>query len=201
MEPEDWNIVILGAWNRAILSPAWIQENMLALPQGSPVDVLVPLDGFAPFQVHDRGLTVVPLPGQLIIQLAEPTEALLTRAKEVACRAVDDLPRTPQRACGINLRYAAPESPVELLTRMRCSTEQIFSDEGYDLRTRRRGETLKFFEGVLNIIADIPTDGKCNIVLNFDRQSVAKDDVLAWLRKDATVFMNEALKIVRLIAE
>lgn len=202
MDPNDWNIVVLGAWNRAILTPAWIQEIVLSLPQGSPVDVLVPMDTiFAPFQVHDRGLTVIPAPGQLVFQLADPTEELLTRAMEAAKRAMADLPRTPLHACGLNLRYTALEPPGTLLDRSRCMTEQLFSNEGYELRIRRRGESLVFKEGMLNVIADIPTTGPCGITLNFERQSTNRNDILIWFSRSAAEYITEAQRVIKLIAE
>jgi len=202
MHPSDWNIVILGAWNRAILTPAWIQEIVFALPHGSTVDVLVPMDTmFAPFQVHDKGLTVIPAPGQLILQLTEPTEALLTRAMEASRRAMQDLPRTPLQACGLNLRYAAPELPLALLERSRCKTEQLFSNHGYELQMRRRGETLSFKEGTMSVIADIPTTGPCTVTLNFERQSQDRTDLLNWLSRGAAEYIQEAQTVIALIAD
>ena len=201
MNPSDWNVVMLGAWNRAILTPAWISQTVFANAAEVPVNVLVPLDGTTPFQVEDQGITVVPIPGQLIIQLGAPNQETLARAMAAAQRAIQDLPRTPLRACGINLRYSAPEPPRALVSRTRCQTERILSDSGRELRTRRRGETLSFHEGSLNIITDIPTAGSCTVNFNFERQSTNRDDILAWLGRSASDYIVEATDIIHLIAE
>jgi hypothetical protein len=201
MQCGDWNIVVLGAWNRAILTPAWIGQTVLGSPEDAPVEVLVPLDGVAPFQVRHQGITVVPAPGQLLVQLEEPTEALLTRAMEVTKKAISDLPRTPLRACGINIRYSAPEPPALLLDRMRCQSERLFSDNSYEVRMRRRGETLAFHEGTLNVIADIPTTGTFTLTLNFDRPGPSHSDILDWLSRPANDYIDEATKVVAMLVQ
>ena len=192
--------MVLGAWNRAILTPAWIGQSVLGLAPNSPTEILVPLDGFAPFQVRHNGVTVIPVPGQLLFQLDEPSEPLLARGMEAAQRAISELPRTPLHGCGINIRYSSPEAPISLLTNTRCSTEQLFSDRGYELRVRRRGETLAFKEGSLNVIADIPTIGQCKLTLNFERQGTSSDQILPWLLRPAAEYIEEAARIIELIA-
>lgn len=201
MEASDWNIVILGHWNRAILTPNWIAERIFELPPGTPVDVLVPLDGFAPFQVQNKGLTVIPLPGQLLVQLGTPTQETLAAGLAALVHAVEALPQTPLRACGINLRFVSAEPPALLLERTRSATEQRLSDAGYELRIRRRGETLGYKEGVLNIVADIPTAGECRVTVNFERQASSPQDIVAWLKNDPAEYIAEATKIIDLLAD
>ncbi len=201
MEASDWNIVILGHWNRAILTPNWIAERIFELPPGTPVDVLVPLDGFAPFQVQNKGITVIPLPGQLLVQLGTPNQESLAAGLAALVRAVEALPQTPFRACGINLRFVAAEPPALLLDRTRSATEQRLSDAGYELRIRRRGETLGYKEGTLNIVADIPTAGECRVTVNFDRQASSTQDIVAWLKNDPAQYIAEATKIIGLLAD
>ncbi|MBL9149112.1 MAG: hypothetical protein JNM94_10510, partial [Phycisphaerae bacterium] len=143
MEAADWNIVVLGHWNRAILTPNWIAEKVFCLPPGTPVNVLVPLDGFGPFQVEHGRITVIPIPGQLVFQLGAMTPELLGQASQCARNAISALPATPLRACGINIRFTAAEAPGELIERTRGQTEQLLSDAGYSLQMRRRGETVE----------------------------------------------------------
>lgn len=201
MQPGNWNIVVLGAWNRAILTPAWIATTVLGLPKDSPLDVMIPLDAFAPFQVRHQGLTVIPAPGQLLVLVEEPKAEVLGRAMESVLRALDDLPRTPVRACGINIQYSSAEPSAALLERTRCKTEQLLSETGYELQVRRRGETLAFGEGAINIVADIPTTGQCTVTLNFDRQSTDLNDILAWLKRPPAEYISEAEKILKVIAD
>ncbi len=42
--PFDWNVVIIGSWNPAILTPQGITTRLLQLEAGTPVEVQVSLD-------------------------------------------------------------------------------------------------------------------------------------------------------------
>jgi len=201
MDPGEWNVVVLGAWNRAILTPAWIAETVLGLPKGSPLEVLVPLDAFAPFQVRHGGLMVTPIPGQLLIGVEPASAESLEAAMRAMKRAIDDLPRTPLRACGINIRYVSSEPGDKLIERTRSKTEELLSGSGYELRVRRRGESLTFKEGTLNFIADIPTTGSTTLTFNFDRPCSTRDDAIGWLIRPATEYVSEAEKVLSLVAE
>ena len=203
MEPVSWNVVVVGAWNPAILTPAWVGKTIFGLPAGSPVDVLVPMDSFGrpPFQVRHDGVLVELAAQQLIIQLTSASADSLEKAKTGAQAAIADLPRTPLQACGINLRFSAPEPPSELLARTRSETEQILSDAGYVIHTRRRGETLVFRDGKLNITMDVPTTGACVVTVNFERVSESAEDIVGWLRRPASEYVEEAEKIIALLSE
>jgi len=201
MDPVDWNVVVLGAWNRAILTPAWISEIVLGVEKGSPIEVLVPLDAFAPFQIRHGGLRVTSLPGQLLVQLDTPSEDSLVAAMAAMKRALDDLPRTPLQACGINIRFNSPEPGGMVVERTRCKSEELLSGNGYELRVRRRGESMDFKEGTLNFIADLPTTGPTMLTFNFDRQCSVPGDAIAWLTRPAQEYVTEAAKVLALIAE
>jgi len=136
-----------------------------------------------------------------LVQLGTPTQESLAAGLAALVRAVDALPQTPFRACGINLRFVSAEPPSLLLERTRSATEQRLSDAGYELRIRRRGETLGYKEGTLNIVADIPTAGECRVTVNFDRQGSSTQDIVAWLKNDPAQYIAEATKIIGLLAD
>lgn len=202
MEPSGWNVVVLGAWNRAILTPAWIAEIVLDLPKGSPIEVLVPLDALVTsFQVRHSGLIVIPNHDQLLVQVEKGSVESLGKAMAAMRRAIDALPRTPLQACGINIRYVSPEPGDSLVDRTRSKTEELLSERGYEVRVRRRGETMTFKEGTLSFIADIPTTGETTLTFNFERQSATPDDTLCWLSRPASEYVKEAEKVLLLVAD
>lgn len=201
MSPGDWNVVVLGAWNRAILTPAWIARVVFGLSPDSPLEVMIPLDVMAPFQVRHGGLIVTPAFGQLIVQIEEPSAASLASALEAMKRAILDLPRTPLRACGVNIRYTSPEPDGTLVERTRCQTDSILAEAGHNIRVRRRGETMTYRAGSLHFIADIPTTGPTVLTFNFDRQCATHQDALDWLNQSAEEYVEQAAKVLALVAE
>ena len=199
MDPIGWNIVVAGAWNRAILTPGWVAETVFELPRGSPVEVVVAVDAFIPFQVRHDGLGITTASGRLTLEIDTPSVPNLARALQAVHRTIVALPRTPIRACGINIRYSAPEVPQRLIANTRCPSESLLPESGRELKMRRRGESVAFQEGMLNIIADLPVAGPCELKFNFDRQCVTHEDALGWLGKGAPAFTEEAERVLQLL--
>jgi len=59
LNPEDWSVVTVARWNRAILTPAGIRQRLFKREEAGPVEVLVPIDLLAPPQVKLDNMTVV----------------------------------------------------------------------------------------------------------------------------------------------
>ena len=51
LEPGDWNVVIVGHWNRAILTPQGIATRLLQLPPETEIGIEVPMDAIGPYRV------------------------------------------------------------------------------------------------------------------------------------------------------
>jgi hypothetical protein len=55
-QPFNWDVVIVGFWNRAILTPNGIAKRLFKLPEGSGIEVLVPVNSLEPSQVKHNGI-------------------------------------------------------------------------------------------------------------------------------------------------
>jgi hypothetical protein len=195
--PKDWNVVVLGRWNRAILTPAGIAKRLFGLDEGTPVEVLVPLDAIAPYQVkHDR-ISVVAGSDRLIIQPTEPQFGLLDRAKSLAERAVCDLPETPLTAVGINIVVAAEDSPQPLLAITTHESDSRLSDAKLKIISRSQRRTVGWHDGQINISIDSEPDGSYRIGMNFDMQSPDAEMLKSWLRIPIDEFEKASDLILR----
>ena len=105
LTPDNWNVVVVGHWNRAILSPNGIAKRLFGLEDGTPVQVLIPLDVVGPYHVRHEKITVIPSNDRLLVQPLHSTFENLMDAMSIARRALEDLPLTPVFAAGINLNY------------------------------------------------------------------------------------------------
>lgn len=184
MEAVEWNVVVIGCWNLAILTPGRIGTKVFGLGKGVPVDVLVQLEGASTFQVKHGNVIAVPAYNQLLLQTTESNNATLTEAMSYAKNAVMALPETPFYGCGINFRYHWNEIPAKLAGLVRCASEGLVSDLGYDIVHRRRGESVRFGDGRLNINIDLPEDGGARAVFNFDRSVPTTTQATDWLSQD-----------------
>ena len=71
LEPYDWNVVVLGHWNPAILTPQGISERLFQLPTETEIGIEVPMDAIGPFRVSLGDLAVMVTEAQLMVETRE----------------------------------------------------------------------------------------------------------------------------------
>lgn len=180
INPFDWNVVIVGYWNRAILTPAGVGRRLFGLEEGTPVLVEVPMNGLGPHRVKYSDLTITAETGRLVVHADIPKYDLLDRARKAAVLAIESLPETPLSAAGFNVRVRIKDPSDELLTSLTSGVDNSLSDAGFKIHSRSLRRSLKFLNGVLNL--DMEEREDFLAVLNFDRQSPKKNDLVAWLQ-------------------
>jgi hypothetical protein len=180
LNPFDWNVVIVGYWNRAILTPAGIGRRLFGLEEGTPVLVEVPMDGLGPHRVKYSDLTVTAETGRLVVHADIPKYDLLDRARKAAILAMKSLPETPLIAAGFNVRVRIKDPSDELLTSLTSGLDNALSDAGFEIYSRSLRRKLKFKDGTLNL--DVEEGDDFRVIFNFDRQSSKKEDLIAWLQ-------------------
>ena len=181
-KPFDWNVVVRGAWNRAILTPHGIKRLVFDLPKGTSVAVEVALDApGSPQRVRYEGIVVSVVPGSLVIEPDPCDYDLLDRARQCACRAMTELPRTPFSAAGFNIRYRFEEPPSALLRTIQCDVDRIVSDLELKIVGRKLYRTLDWQDGEINLEIDADKEGAVALVLNFHKGSEEHEVLMAWL--------------------
>ncbi|KAF0118186.1 MAG: hypothetical protein FD151_2223 [bacterium] len=200
LEAYDWNVTIVGYWNRAILTPAGIAQRLLGLEKGTPLLVEVAIDGIGPIRVKHDNLTIVPEAGRLVIMSDVATLANFDRAKNVGVKAIESLPETPFSAAGFNIRVKIDEIPDQILSALQAKIDDRLSDANLTIEKRSLTRTVKWREGVLNLT--IHLEKELRVELNFHRQSTVKEELIAWLmspicdvRKTVTTIFDNVIQI------
>jgi len=195
--PTDWNVIVVGRWNRAILTPAGIGKRVFKLEEGTPLEVQIAIDALAPPKVKYEGMTVIAGSDRLIIQPSVLTFEELERACKLAINAIDDLPQTPFVAVGYNVRYASVGCIDEVDEVIAAPIDEHASDAKYTILERNLSRSMKHKDGKLNIAATISEDQSRNIALNFETQSNDPDALKDWL----TVETNDLASKIETIIE
>jgi hypothetical protein len=188
MEPYAWNVIIIGAWNVAILTPDGIRRLLFQLPEGTPVEIEVAIDRPGPFKVVHDGLLVTPLPHALEVAPQKFDLASLQRASDIARRALQSLPQTPVSAAGVNIRYKFPALPDALIELVTAPIDDTFSDAGYVIEGGATKRVLTLNPGVLNVDVSQGKTGEGSVVLNFHRESAVQPELEGWLSKTEDFF-------------
>ena len=186
-EPVDWNVVIVGRWNSAILTPARIAEKIynLPMPENGQIQlpVFVPLDGLSPYQVkHPKKEIITLLDGnRLIIEATTRTYESLADAMEFGRNALQWLPETPFSAAGFNIKYRSEEVFDEILGLVANDTlDSYLSELDYEIVSRRVVRSMRYETGRLNLAINGESHGSL-IEYNFHQESSDTQVLENWL--------------------
>jgi hypothetical protein len=181
LAPNDWSVVVIGHWNRAIFSPAGIVKRLFNLPEGTPVQVLVPLDVVAPYHIRHDNVTVIPSNDRLVAQPVHNNVENLVEAIKIIRRALEDLPRTPVFAAGLNLRYKSDEG-IEALQQITASPwDDKIDEKGLVVASRSIARSVNWRDGKTTATITQEQSGACSVLLNFDFRSQESEKLKQWL--------------------
>ncbi len=197
LTPKDWNVVLLGFWNCAILTPSGIAKRLFRLDAGTPVAVFVAIDMPAPHKVNHSGVTVVAANNQLVVQPDRCDFQSLQKAMEIACRALEELPETPVVAAGINVKYTC-EEPLDALQQVTRHDwlDARLSDKKYEITGRSLSRSLKLGDGQINLGITEDADGKYELYLNFHRASNSVSELRSWLNVPVADIEHHARQVL-----
>lgn len=200
MECTDWDIVVVGFWNLAILSPAGIKSRLFELNDEDPVQVQVPMDGIERPRVIVDDIMVIAESSHLIVRPMQPTYASLEIARSVAARAIDNLPETPLHAAGFNLRWKSqPLAPTAFALFETPADDRLASD-CHEIVRRGFNRQIRRGNGVINLSVEYDTDGEVRTMLNFHLDSRDRDQLTEWLRTDAEELRETCVSLVGALA-
>jgi hypothetical protein len=193
----DWNITIVGFWNRAIYTPAGISRRLFRLAATTPVQVLIPIDQPAPYQVQHEGLTVSVGSDRLVVQPDRASFEGMVSAMEIGRRALDDLPHTPLLAAGFNLRYMS-DGPVGALGEITANDwDKRLSDEGFVIQEWTVTRSVRRQNGRINVTVTQKEDLTFSMLLNFHLQSDDVSRLRAWIDIPAADIQREVEHILQ----
>lgn len=182
-KPNNWNVVVSGAWNRAILTPDGIRKRLFKLAEGTPLQIEMAIDQPGMFSVGHDGVTVTPMSRQLDVSVQTNDVASLVKASRIAATAIEGLPETPIVAAGVNFRFSLETLPDALLDLLKTTVNDAYSDEGYSIVGSLTQRSLEYSSGVINIEIREEKDGAGTVLLNFHRASSSPEVLREWLTK------------------
>lgn len=196
LAPKEWSVVVVGRWNRAILTPAGIGKRVFKLPEGTPLEVMIAIDAIAPPLVKHDKMVVVAASDRLTVQPEICSFDELVRACTLAGNAVRSLPETPLIAVGFNIKYTT-HGYFEAIDRALASElDDRASDAQYRIVERQVHRAYEWERGKINAVAALADDGTRSIALNFELQSDSHSHHLEWLGHAAPAIQSEVQKVI-----
>ncbi len=183
LKPTDWSVVIVGRWNRAILTPAGVAKRVFDLEDAQQVEVLVPLDGVSPYLVRHPHRKIVARTDEtrLQITLEEYDYETLGCAMSCGVNAMASLPETPFAAAGFNVNYHCEEITPAMARLLTAEADKLLSQVDLKIAARTVSRSLEFGEGQVNLT--LTSEGNSfRLLANFHRASAARADLEDWLK-------------------
>jgi hypothetical protein len=196
-EPHSWNVIIAGAWNRAIFTPEWIAKNIFRVESNVAVNIDVPLNFLAPFRVRYGDIAVLVSSSMLEVAPDSCSYELLDKARECARYAIEELPRTPITAAGFNFRYRCTELSLDFIEISECKIDKIFSDGGFEIIGRQIRRSLKCGDGVINVEFRFDQPESAILGLNFHIGSSDENVLKGWLTVPMSEIRSKVEKIIK----
>lgn len=97
------HIVVVGAWNQAILTEKWVKSNILSDVEDYTIEY--PISGAGSLRYVTDDFSFYILPGRLLVSLNKATDHASMRAVEYIRRILRLLVHTPVEAMGINFVF------------------------------------------------------------------------------------------------
>lgn len=197
-QADNWNVIINGAWNLAILTPDGIRKRLFNLPEGTPIQLEVAIDRPGSFRAVHESLIVVPSSLQLEVTMQTSDFQSLDKASQIGQLALINLPETPVSAAGINIRYSLTPVPDELIDLLKTPIDDIYSDGGFTIGDSTTRRSLDLQPGVVNVEIIQDREGLGSVLFNFHHASNSPDELREWLGR-ASEFMDATKKLLELM--
>lgn len=164
---EEWNHVLVGQWNLAILNPDWLNANVF---QNTQIGIELLFGLIQPQMKYVSGtVSMVTRADQVIIAVLEPTKEALSTAETVAVRLLESLPVTPVSAIGTNFGYVATDVDPKLAQVFSTSDRDQLSEAGYEISSTSLVRTFTVLDRTLNFRLSQMQDGSVRFNFNYHR--------------------------------
>lgn len=163
------SLILVGAWNPAILSPSWMGREVFDIPAGTEIPVqmeFASVPGAVP-RVTIQGISYVPAQDRLSFYINELTLERLETIENYLSRILEILPHTPIRAFGENFEFLEKEPSPDQLRIFELQGNRIQElDFIRDLHSVNIKQSFVLDDCILNL-NQILQDGALTIKFNF----------------------------------
>ncbi len=194
---DGWSIVVAGHWNRKIFCPAWISSRLTTTKN---IEIEVPVDNPGlPIRLTFDGIHLSVTSNKLVLTVDRPDDTLLERCREVAIKALKELPHTPLMAVGVNYVFIA-EQPDEPLLRVFClSDNNSLSDADVKIRSTLIHRSLLIQDQTINLSLTLADDNKVHVAFNFHKDTPSTEQAVAFLTAHSTDLKEKTFELLNKI--
>ncbi len=194
------SLIIVGAWNPAILNPQWICHEILGLPEGEEMPIQMEFAAVpgAPPRVTIDDVTYIPAMDRLNLYPKEFSVEKLTSVENQASRILEILPHTPIQAFGQNFEFIEQEPSADQMRIFDLQGNRIQECEFVqDQRSVDIKQSYSLDDCILNI-NQISQEGSLIVKFNFHYEVENADEARQRLGNTFSRNLRRAIEFLEL---
>lgn len=173
VKQDSTNLVLAGKWNKYILSPKWMAENIFKKKE-IQVEFSFNLD--LPPRFTSDNIRIVPTEDRVVFVALAYDEDIIKRLEKMAYNLVELLPHTPVTAFGTNFAYIEDGETKDLLSLFELKDNSDLSDYNVRIENYSIKRKLLIDEQILNLNI-IQNRGNVVFDLNFHYETPLTDKI------------------------
>lgn len=198
IKEESTSIVLLGNWNKYILTPKWLGENIFS-DEELRIDVAFN-DVALPnrYASEKSKIMIIPTEHNVTIISLNFTEKCLQMMEDYALKLVEKLPKTPMRAFGVNFGYseALDEKIIRMQKIFHITDTDKMNEIGFKVSKCSIQRKIDLDENVLNLRL-AQTDRELELGFNFHCEATDAELMKEKIKGSVDRSRNVAEKIIR----
>jgi hypothetical protein len=165
---ENWSIVLLGAWNTAILTPDWLTKY---LGVSGPVQIEFPIGNLLmPLRYTLNGVHLVVVRDRVVLAPCADDPEILGRMESFSKSILTVLTHTPVTAIGINFEFIEEVPSPEMKKIFKSPDLPRIADADLVIEATELKRRLRLpQDGVLNLALQQTNGSQVSVTLNFHR--------------------------------
>ena len=162
---EGHNIVLVGGWNRNIITPQWVASSLANVEE---VGFQLAIDDPTfPFRILFDDYVLTVRADRLLLHSHIVSADRLRRAATLAHRLLELLPHTPISALGINFAWRESDPPPALLPLFTLNDTTAIADEGRTVTETAIKRSFPWADGTLTFTMALKPQGHVVADFNF----------------------------------
>lgn len=184
------NIVVVGIWNKAILTPEWVKENLLN--EYVSFEVAYPVNGLGSLKFTTPDFSFLVVDGRLQFELERYDSDSMKALSRTARKIFRLLGHTPISAMGVNFMYR--DSGADIPSISITDNDRLISILGCSIYSQQYQRVFQFSETERLFFAITSENSKLTYAFNFDYRLSKVSDLLNILGDDDDILLQKQEK-------
>ena len=181
------NIVVVGSWNKAILTPEWVKENLLN--EYDSFEVAYPVNGLGSLKYITPDFSFMVVDGRLQFELERYDSDSMKALSRTARKVFRLLGHTPITAMGVNYLYRdyGTEIPSISIT----DNDDLVSILGCSIASQQYQRVFQFSDSERLFLSITCENSQLSYAFNFDYRLSKVSDLLNILGDDDDILLQK----------